>query len=110
MLEDGEQRIVPQHTFEHFAFTQLAIPIMSQPTESTVLTHVSDNVAYIVMNRPRKGNAFNPDMIISMHESFDKALRDPEVRVIVLTGNGKYFCTGMDLGAKNQVGSTQFCG
>lgn len=71
-------------------------------TPHSVLYAVESHVARIVMNRPTKGNAFNPEMILAMQEAFRRAVQDADVRAILLTGAGKYFCTGMDLSSSNQ--------
>ncbi len=70
--------------------------------QKTVLFKVEGPVATITLNRPTRGNAIT----LSMREEFLKALsaveKTAEVRVVVLTGSGKFFCTGMDLRADDQ--------
>ena len=58
-------------------------------------------VARITLMRPDKGNSLTPDMSLQLLEAL-RSVNKPEVQVLVLTGQGKYFCTGMDLGASNQ--------
>lgn len=55
-------------------------------------------VATIRMNRPERLNALNPGLVRDLNDVFD-ALDDafPEVRAIILTGNGRGFCSGADL-------------
>jgi 2-(1,2-epoxy-1,2-dihydrophenyl)acetyl-CoA isomerase len=50
------------------------------------------------MNRPEKLNAFGPAMLFSLKEYFTAVGSDPGVRVVILTGAGKGFCSGMDVG------------
>eukprot|EP01096_Ripella_sp_DP13-Kostka_P000868 TRINITY_DN1098_c0_g1_i1.p1 TRINITY_DN1098_c0_g1~~TRINITY_DN1098_c0_g1_i1.p1 ORF type:complete len:308 (+),score=139.34 TRINITY_DN1098_c0_g1_i1:67-924(+) len=70
--------------------------------QNTVLLKVEGPVATITLNRPERGNSIT----LSMREEFLRALasveKTPEVRVLVLTGSGKFFCTGMDLRAPDQ--------
>jgi enoyl-CoA hydratase/carnithine racemase len=51
----------------------------------------------ITLNRPEKRNALSFEMCRQLVAAFDEAERDPSIRVIVLTGNGTSFCSGMDL-------------
>jgi 2-(1,2-epoxy-1,2-dihydrophenyl)acetyl-CoA isomerase len=55
-------------------------------------------VDLVTMNRPEKLNAFGPDMLVSLKEYFTAVASDPGVRVVVLTGAGKGFCSGADVG------------
>ena len=54
-------------------------------------------IAYLTLNRPEKLNAINPDMLKELTESLGAASGDPDVRVIVLKGEGQAFCVGFDL-------------
>jgi enoyl-CoA hydratase/carnithine racemase len=64
----------------------------------TLLTDVSDKVATIWLNRPERRNSFSADMTRELHEAFARFDADDEVRAIVVTGAGKYFSAGADLG------------
>jgi methylglutaconyl-CoA hydratase len=55
-------------------------------------------VATLTMNRPDKHNAMSAQMLADLTEAADQLARDPAVRVVVLTGAGKSFCAGGDLG------------
>jgi len=54
-------------------------------------------VAFVSLNRPGKHNAFDDKLIGQLTELFQALNRDPEVRVVVLTGMGKSFSSGADL-------------
>ncbi|MFO7538582.1 MAG: enoyl-CoA hydratase-related protein [Chloroflexota bacterium] len=54
-------------------------------------------VVTLALNRPESHNAFTPDMMAALHELFAAAAARDDVRVIVLTGNGRSFCAGADL-------------
>jgi len=56
-------------------------------------------VMTIVLNRPEVLNAYNYTMHAELLAAFDEADADDNVRVIILTGAGRGFCAGMDLGA-----------
>lgn len=69
------------------------------PTASTetVLLRVEDGVAWITLNRPDRLNAFAGTMRDDLHDAIDRAASSPEVRVLVITGAGRGFCTGADV-------------
>ncbi|KAF9543700.1 EnoyL-CoA hydratase [Mortierella hygrophila] len=66
-------------------------------SEKEVLYSQKGAVATITLNRPKRGNALSGPMVNQFVDILNKAIDDPTVRIIVVTGNGKYFCTGMDL-------------
>lgn len=55
-------------------------------------------VRILTMNRPEVFNSFNREMALALQSELDAAESDDTVRAIVLTGNGKAFCAGQDLG------------
>jgi len=59
---------------------------------------VADQVATITLNRPDRLNAFTMRMRAELIEAFDLADADDEVRAVVVTGAGRAFCAGADLG------------
>jgi enoyl-CoA hydratase/carnithine racemase len=70
-------------------------------TESLILFDTDDHgVATITLNRPEKYNAFTKDMIDRWGGILEKCETDPKVKVVVLTGAGKAFCTGGDISAQ----------
>jgi hydroxymethylglutaryl-CoA lyase len=52
----------------------------------------------IVLNRPKNGNALTASMLSDLTSVVSEASTDPQTSRIVITANGKFFCTGMDLG------------
>jgi 2-(1,2-epoxy-1,2-dihydrophenyl)acetyl-CoA isomerase len=56
-----------------------------------------EGVAVITLNRPDVFNSFNREMALAVIAALDDCEVDPNVHVIVLTGNGKAFCAGQDL-------------
>jgi enoyl-CoA hydratase/carnithine racemase len=70
---------------------------MATKTYETVLIDIDDGVATLTYNRPDALNAFNTKMDMEFHEAMWELERAPEVRVIVVTGAGKAFSSGLDL-------------
>jgi len=63
-----------------------------------VLFTIEENIAYITLNRPDKYNAVNKDLAMTLQEALAVSRDNETVRAIYLTGIGKAFCTGQDLG------------
>ena len=63
----------------------------------TIITKKEPPIGWIYLNRPDKLNAINQQLIKELRESFDNFLIDQEVKVIVVTGNGKAFSAGADI-------------
>jgi enoyl-CoA hydratase/carnithine racemase len=59
---------------------------------------VADRVATITLDRPDRLNAFTPTMMRELIEAFDATDADDDVRAVVVTGRGRAFCAGADLG------------
>jgi len=66
-------------------------------------------LAWLSLNRPDKLNAISPAMIEELNHALDRAESDPEVRVILLTGEGRAFSAGFDLdmGMEEQAGARE---
>jgi enoyl-CoA hydratase len=58
---------------------------------------VDGRVARITLNRPERGNGLTPSLIRGLAEAVERADLDPDVAVLLLSGNGKGFCGGYDL-------------
>jgi len=65
----------------------------------TIKYEVKDNILTITLNRPDRLNAFTGQMMNDLISAFDSASQDDEVRVVIVTGEGRGFCAGADLGA-----------
>ena len=77
---------------------------MSDPDNtSQVLYEVQDSFATITMNRPDALNAITPQMLEQLGAAFAEARDDDEVKVVVLTGAGRAFSSGVDLKALGDV-------
>lgn len=67
----------------------------------TVLVEQVDGVCRITLNRPEKLNAFNGAMHAALYAALDAVARDEAVRAVLLTGAGRAFCAGQDLGDRD---------
>src|SRR5262249_15702495 len=65
---------------------------------SVLLYNVEDGVATITLNRPERLNAFNGEMIDLWVEALRDARANDAVKVVVVTGAGRAFCSGGDVG------------
>jgi enoyl-CoA hydratase len=66
--------------------------------ESVLNYEVKDNVAIVTLNRPKAMNAVSPELACRLADAWNAARDDDNVRVIIVTGTGKAFCAGVDLG------------
>jgi enoyl-CoA hydratase/carnithine racemase len=64
----------------------------------TIRYEVSENILTIMLNRPDRLNAFTAVMMAELIDAFDRADTDDNVRVVIMTGAGRAFCAGADLG------------
>jgi enoyl-CoA hydratase/carnithine racemase len=63
-----------------------------------ITTEVADRVLTITLNRPERLNAWTGQMGAELMGAFDRSDADDEVRVVIVTGAGRGFCAGADLG------------
>ncbi|HEY3951060.1 crotonase/enoyl-CoA hydratase family protein [Phenylobacterium sp.] len=71
---------------------------MPNPTFETLLYDVADGIATITLNRPERMNAFTPKMALELVAAFDLTDADDAVGAVIVTGAGRSFCAGADLG------------
>lgn len=70
-----------------------------QPDNERVTIAVKDGVADVRLNRPEKLNALDQAMFDALVAAGDQIAADPSVRAVVLSGEGRAFCAGLDLGS-----------
>ena len=70
----------------------------------TLLYEVSDGVATITINRPDAANAMDPQMALDLSQVGILCDDDPAVRAVLITGAGRMFCAGGDLGTFAEAG------
>ncbi|MBW7946032.1 MAG: crotonase/enoyl-CoA hydratase family protein [Sphingomonadaceae bacterium] len=64
----------------------------------TIRYAVTDGIATLTLDRPERLNAFNAAMMREMIDAFDRIDADDAVRAVIVTGEGRAFCAGADLG------------
>jgi enoyl-CoA hydratase/carnithine racemase len=64
---------------------------------SDLIVESSDHVTTLTLNRPERRNAISMEMLENLGRALAEADDDPEVRVILITGAGKGFCSGLDM-------------
>ena len=62
-----------------------------------LIEHPAPHITAIVLNRPDRLNAMSIDLVIELHDRLEEVAADNDCRVVVLTGAGRAFCSGLDL-------------
>jgi 2-(1,2-epoxy-1,2-dihydrophenyl)acetyl-CoA isomerase len=65
---------------------------------SSILFEIKDSIGCITLNRPDKYNSFNREMALAMQSALDECEANKNIRAVFITGAGKAFCAGQDLG------------
>ena len=71
----------------------------------TVLMNVEEGVALLTLNRPDRLNAWTPELGSAYFDHLEACAADPDVRVIVVTGEGRGFCAGADMQDLEAIGA-----
>ncbi len=66
-------------------------------TYHRILYELQGGIARVTLNRPEKRNALNAELVSELKDAIGMSARDPECRLILLSGAGKDFCSGADL-------------
>ena len=64
--------------------------------ETLEVTRITPMIAHVILNRPNKLNAMSLKMFAEIREAFLQIALDPEVRVVILSGKGRMFTSGID--------------
>lgn len=72
-------------------------------TYNTLKYEVADRILTLTLNRPEALNAFTVEMAHELIDAFQRASRDDDVGAVVVTGEGRAFCAGMDLSREGNV-------
>jgi enoyl-CoA hydratase/carnithine racemase len=84
----------------------VSIPDAVESDASPVLYDVRDTgVAVLTLNRPDRMNGWGGGLAATFYARLDDAEADPGVRAIVVTGSGRAFCAGADMGNVNTIGN-----
>jgi len=65
--------------------------------------HKSERIATITYNRPEKMNAWTPRMFDELREALEDADKDFDIGAIIITGAGRAYCSGADMGGLNRL-------
>jgi enoyl-CoA hydratase len=65
---------------------------------TVVSTHPRPGITQLTLTRPDRLNAMTAELVQDLHDALDVVAADPNCRVVVLTGAGRAFCAGLDLG------------
>jgi enoyl-CoA hydratase/carnithine racemase len=76
--------------------------------EQSIKIHIQEGVAQITLSRPARKNALDAPLFKEITSAFNEADLNPEVSVVLLSGEGGNFCSGMDLGANFDEGSAPY--
>jgi len=63
----------------------------------TLLLEQREKIGFITLNRPKQLNTFNTVLAGELNHALDASEADPDVRVVVIRGEGKAFCAGIDV-------------
>ena len=73
-----------------------------------IILDIKENVATVTLNRPEKLNAINERMIEELGNAIEKVSQESDVRVLVITGAGRSFCSGADVADMAKAASGVF--
>jgi enoyl-CoA hydratase len=74
----------------------------------TLLCRIEDGVALLTLNRPGAHNAIDPELRVALKEALMASDTNPDIGCIVLTGEGRSFCAGVDLKSLAETEAAQF--
>ena len=86
----------------------MLVIFVAMTNEDEVLLEIADHIATITLNAPGRMNTISGVMLTLLSQKLLEADSNPDVRCIVLTGAGRAFCAGLDLGS--QSGKTESLG
>ena len=72
-------------------------------TYECLIHEVKDGIATLTLNRPERLNALGGTLRDDLHDAITRSAADPDVRVLIITGAGKGFCSGGDVKAMNEA-------
>jgi len=80
------------------------------PEYSTILFMVHDKVAHLTLNRPEAANSLNSTLSAEMMDVIVRCEDDADVRALVVSGTGRFFCAGADLKGFYSTGANSRAG
>jgi enoyl-CoA hydratase len=70
---------------------------MSEAASTVAIEATAKHVTTIRLSRPERLNAISFELVADLHDALDAVARDPSCKVVILTGAGRGFCSGLDL-------------
>ena len=70
-----------------------------------ILLSIDAGVAEVRLNRPEKMNAIDPAMFEALVATGERLMNEPDLRAVVLSGEGRAFCAGLDMGSMASLGT-----
>ncbi len=74
--------------------------------EKSVIGEKKGNIFYLTLNRPKKRNAISIAMLEEFCETINVLVNDPEIRVIIIKGEGSVFSAGIDFNSLGEIAGT----
>ena len=65
--------------------------------EKPVLLNKEDGIAWLTLNRPARSNAITQNLLVHLYNYIEKVSEDEDIKVLIITGQGRSFCSGIDL-------------
>ncbi|HEX9499856.1 MAG TPA: enoyl-CoA hydratase-related protein, partial [Mycobacterium sp.] len=81
----------------------VAEPVASSPSDPVLYEVRDTGVAVVTLNRPERMNGWGGGLATTFYSRLDDAEADTDVRAIVVTGSGRDFCAGADMGNLNTI-------
>lgn len=75
------------------------------PKDGYILERRDDGVVVLTLNRPHRLNALTWELVAELHEVLDGLRRDRSIRLLILTGAGRGFCSGLDINNDDPLGA-----
>jgi len=76
---------------------------MKKKAYKTIAFSKAEGISRIILDRPEVHNAFNSLLISELDDAFEKVMEDKSIRVVILTGRGKSFCSGADINWMREI-------
>ena len=73
-------------------------------SDKRILFTVDNSIAKVSLNRPDKANSFDGEMWLALEDTADSIKKNPDIKVVILTGGGKSFCGGLDINKASSEG------
>ena len=72
---------------------------MPKSADELLLRDLDEGVLTLTMNNPKRLNGWTMEMMDAIKAAFKEAATNDDIKAIILTGTGKYYCAGVNLGA-----------